>query len=325
MRATVLDGFTVNPGDNPWTAVESHCDLDIHERTPSERIVERSFDSEILLTNKSPISGETIRALPNLKFISVLATGYNVVDTDTARRRGIPVSNVPAYSTDSVAQHVMAMILCRTHRPTDHSASVYQGHWQASPDFCFWLSPISELADKTIGIVGFGQIGRRVAELASAFRMNVLAYTPTISGKERLNSERFDFCSLQQVFRESDYVSLHCPLTESNAGFVNAELLGTMKAGSVLINTARGGLVNEADLASHLATKRSGGACLDVVSHEPIRPDNPLLKAKNCLITPHIAWATLEARKRLMNTTANNIEAFVGGRPINVVNGVTLK
>lgn len=325
MRATVLDGFTVNPGDNPWTMVEHHCQLEVHDRTPVGRVVETSGDSDILLTNKTPITGDTIRALPNLKFISVLATGFNVVDIDAARERNIPVSNVPAYSTDSVAQHVMAMILSRTHRPAEHSASVYNGKWQASPDFCFWLTPISELAEKTMGIIGFGQIGRRVAELASAFGMNVLAFTPTIAGKVRLDSERFDFCSLQQVFRESDYVSLHCPLTDSNAGFVNAELLEKMKPGSVLINTARGGLVNEADLARHLATSRSGGALLDVVSQEPIRADNPLLQAKNCLITPHIAWATLEARKRLMNTTANNVEAFVGGRPINVVNGVSGK
>jgi glycerate dehydrogenase len=322
MRATVLDGFTVNPGDNPWTSVERHCQLDVYDRTPTDMVVERARNARILLTNKTPLTRDTILGLPDLRFISVLATGYNVVDIDAARERGIPVSNVPAYGTDSVAQHVMAVILCRTHRPWEHSVAVHNGEWEQSHDFCFWLSPISELTDKTMGIVGFGRIGRRVAELASAFGMNVLAHTPTIAGKIRIDSERFDFCSLPQVFRESDYVSLHCPLTESNAGFVNADLLGIMKPGAVLINTARGGLIQEADLASSLNSGGIGGACLDVVSREPMSADNPLLKARNCIITAHIARATLEARQRLMRTTADNIEAFVNGRPINVVNGV---
>ncbi len=320
MKATVLDGYTLNPGDNPWTPVAAQCELEIFDRTPAETVVARCADSEIILTNKTPLASATIAALPRLKFISVLATGTNVVDGAAARARQIPVSNVPAYSTDSVAQHVMAVILARIHRPWQHDCAVRDGQWQSSGDFCFWLSPLTELTDKTIGIVGFGRIGRRVAELAAAFGMNVLAYNPTLAGKVRLDYERFDWCPLRQVFRESDYVTLHCPLTDDNAGFVNTELLQLMKPTAVLVNTSRGGLVNEADLANYLNDERIAGACLDVVSEEPIRADNPLLHARNCMITPHNAWATLEARRRLMQVTADNIEAFMGGRPIHVVN-----
>lgn len=322
MKATVLDGETVNPGDNPWSPVEKWCSLQVFDRTPESLIVERAGNSEILLTNKTPISAETMRKLPNLRFISVLATGFNVVDIEEAGRKGIPVSNVPAYSTDSVAQHVMAMILSRMHRPEAHLEAVRNRAWVNSPDFCFWLSPFRELSGQTMGLIGFGQIGRRVAELALAFGMNVLAYTPVPARKTRPRSERFDFCTIQQVFRESDYVSLHCPLDATNAGFVNSQLLSLMKPGAVLVNTARGGLVNEMDLKRALEEGKIAGACLDVVAHEPMREDNPLLSAPNCLITPHMAWGAVEARRRLMRITADNVEAFVSGRPIHVVNGV---
>ncbi len=320
MKATVLDGYTLNPGDNPWTPVAAHCDLEVFERTAESEILNRCVESPIVLTNKTPISGQTIAALPNLKFISVLATGTNLVDLEAARQRHIPVSNVPDYGTDSVAQHVMAVILARIHKPWDHDRAIREGQWQSSVDFSFWLSPLTELADQTIGIIGFGRIGRRVAEIAAAFGMNVLAYNPTLTGKIRPAWQRFDWCPLPQIFRESDYVTLHCPLTDDNAEFVNAEMLELMKPTGVLINTARGGLVNETDLAKYLNEDRIGGACLDVVSQEPIQPDNPLLAARNCLITPHNAWATVQARQRLMHMTANNVEAFTGGQPINVVN-----
>jgi glycerate dehydrogenase len=320
MKAIVLDGYTLNPGDNPWSPVEAHCELQVYDRTPEPLIPERAGDAEIALTNKTPLTRDTIARLPRLKFISVLATGYNVVDVDAARERGIPVSNVPAYGTDSVAQYVMAVILARIYQPLEHSRSVYEGKWQASPDFTYHLGPLTELTDKTFGVIGYGRIGRRVAELAAAFRMNVLAWNPTLAGKVRLDYDRFDWCTMKQVFRESDFVSLHCPLTPENAGFVNADLLGLMKPGAVLINTARGGLVNEADLARFLNEGKIAGACLDVVSAEPIREDNPLLGAKNCIITPHNAWATIEARRRLMQITADNVEAFISGSPIHVVN-----
>ncbi len=320
MKATVLDGFTVNPGDNPWTPVAAHCELQVFDRTPEDKIVARGGDSEILLTNKTPMSRDTIAQLPRLKFISVLATGFNVVDIGAARERGVPVSNVPAYSTDSVAQHVFAVILARVHRPEQHNAAVRDGRWATSPDFSFWLSPLTELADKTIGIVGYGRIGRRVAELAAAFRMNVLAWNPVLKGKARLDYERFDWTTLNQVFRESDFVSLHCRLTDENAGFVNKELLALMKPHAILINTARGDLVNEGDLARFLEEGRIGGALLDVLATEPAEADNPLVAAPHCSITPHIAWAAVEARRRLMRWTADNVEAFVSGHPINVVN-----
>ena len=319
MKITVLDGYTLNPGDNAWTSIEPLGDLTVHDRTSGSQIIARSQDAAILLTNKTPLTSETIDQLPDLKFISVMATGVNVVDVEAARKRNIPVSNVPEYGTNSVAQHVMAMILAMIHRPFEHSTAVYSGKWESSADFCFWLGPLSELAGKTLGVIGFGQIGRRVCEMASAFDMNVLAYNPTYKNKVRLDNPRFDWCPLEQVFRESDFVSLHCPLTPENAGFVNEQILGLMKPGALLINTARGGLINELDLAKALKDGRIAGACLDVVSSEPINKDNPLLTTPNCMITPHNAWATIEARQRLMQTTAENIEAFISGKPINLV------
>lgn len=318
MRIVVLDGFTLNPGDNPWDEVARLGDLTVHDRTPADLIVERSAGAEILLTNKTPLSAATLEQLPDCRFISVLATGYNIVDVDAAARRGIPVSNVPIYGTDSVAQHVFALILNLLHRPQLHDQLIRDGEWVRRQDFCFWESPLVELRGKKMGIVGFGRIGRRVGEIANVLGMEVLAFDVFQGNPPPY--EPFAWVDLEQLFAEADVVSLHCPQTEENTGMVNKGLLGHMKTTAFLINTARGGLVNEAELADALNSGKISGASLDVVSVEPIKPENPLLKARNCVLTPHIAWATREARIRLMRTTAENIAAFQTGQPINVVN-----
>ena len=318
MRIVVLDGYTLNPGDNPWDPVAALGELVVHDRTPEKQIVERAADADVLLTNKTPLNAQTLAVLAKLKFISILATGYNIVDVASARQRGIPVSNVPEYGTDSVAQHVLALLLACCHRLERHDRLIREGEWQRRGDFCFWEMPLTELAGKRMGIVGFGRIGRRVGEIAHALGMEVLAYD--VRQGERPGYEPFTWKSLDALFAESDVVSLHCPQTEQNLGMVNAERLSRMKPTAVLINTARGGLVNEPDLAQALNDGRIAGAALDVVSREPIADDNPLLRARRCLLTPHIAWATLEARRRLMAITAENVAAFIKGRPVNVVN-----
>lgn len=318
MNIVVLDGFTLNPGDNPWDDVEKLGSVIVYDRTPPEHIIERALAADIVLTNKTPLTAETLDRLPNLKFISVLATGYNVVDVQAARERNIAVSNVPIYGTDSVAQFTFALLLELCHTVALHDSLVHGGAWTANPDFCFWKTPLVELVGKKMGIVGFGRIGRRVARLADALGMEILA-------SDMVHSEVADYVSfrwaeIDELFKEADVVSLHCPQTADNAGFVNAALLRTMKPSSFFINTARGALVNEQDLAEALNDGILAGAAVDVVSSEPIAADNPLLRAKNCLITPHIAWATLEARRRLMQTTAGNVAAFIEGSPVNVVN-----
>ncbi len=318
MNIVVLDGYTLNPGDNPWTAVEAFGDLKVYDRTAPEDIVERALPADIILTNKTPLTAETLEQLPNLKFISVLATGFNVVDVQAARGRNIPVSNVPVYGTDSVAQFVFALLLELCHHVGDHDKAVKDGRWSSNPDFCFWNTTLVELVGKTMGVVGFGRIGRRVGALANAFGMKVIAYD-AMRGDDP-DFAPFQWASLEEVFSLSDVVSLHCPQTRENAGFVNQALLQKMQSHAFFINTARGGVVNENDLAEALNTETLAGAAVDVVSTEPIKPDNPLLNAKNCLVTPHQAWATLSARKRLMGTTAENIAAFTQGKPINVVN-----
>ncbi|MFB3891652.1 MAG: D-2-hydroxyacid dehydrogenase [Phycisphaerae bacterium] len=318
MRIVVLDGYTVNPGDNPWMDVEKLGDLTVYDRTPGEQILARARGAAVILTNKTPLSAATLAQLPGLKFISVLATGYNIVDTAAARKLGIPVSNVPVYGTDSVAQFVFALLLEKCHHVSNHSDAVHRGDWTRSIDFCFWQSPLVELAGKRMGLVGFGRIGRRVGELAHAFGMEVWAFD-TVRGAPP-KYQPFAFKSIEEIFASCDVVSLHCPLTAENKGMVNRRLLGMMRKDAVLINTSRGPLVNEADLAESLNAGAIAGAAVDVVSAEPISADNPLLSARNCTITPHIAWATLEARRRLMKTTADNIAAFIAGRPINVVN-----
>lgn len=317
MKIVVLDGKTLNPGDNPWDEVAGLGELTVYDRTAPEEIIPRAKDAEIVLTNKTPLSGETIEQLPNLKFISVLATGYNVVDVQAASRRGIIVSNVPVYATDSVAQFTFALLLELCHHVAAHDAAVKAGEWSSCPDFCFWKYPLVELAGKQMGLVGFGRIGRRVGELAHAFGMKVSA--ADIIRDEMPGYEPFSWADIDEIFATSDVVSLHCPQTPDNVGMVNRELLGRMKKSAFLINTSRGGLIVEEDLAEALNAQKIAGAALDVVSTEPIKPDNPLLKARNCIITPHIAWASLDARRRLMKATAENISAFIAGAPVNVV------
>jgi len=322
IKIVVLDGYTLNPGDNPWDDIAQLGDLVIHDRTAPDQLLERAQDAQILLTNKTPLTAQTLAALPKLQFIGVLATGYNVVDVQAAATRNIPVSNVPEYGTDAVAQFVFASLLSLLHAPAAHDQAIREGQWQACGDFCFWLSPAVELAGKTMGLIGFGRIGQAVGALAHAFGMNVLACSR--SAPEAPGYERFTHTtSREQVFAEADIISLHCPQTPQTEGFIKADLLARMKPTAYLINTARGGLVNEADLTDALNRGVLAGAALDVVSTEPITADNPLLTAQNCLLTPHIAWSAREARHRLMGTTAQNIKAFLDGQPLHVVNGVT--
>ncbi|MGM0491010.1 MAG: D-2-hydroxyacid dehydrogenase [Planctomycetota bacterium] len=318
MKITVLDGYTLNPGDNPWTELEALGELTVYDRTPETEILERASTADIVLTNKTFLDAGTLQSLPKLKFISVLATGHNVVDTDAARSRGIPVSNVPEYGTPSVAQHVLAMMLHFARQCALHSQRVHEGEWRRSIDFCFWKTPQVELVGKRLGIVGFGRIGRCVGQLAHALGMEVLAFDARRN--EPPDYTPFAWRSIEEIFAESDFVTMHCPQTAENAGMVNRGLLEKMQAHAIFINTARGGLVNEEDLATALNEGKIGGAALDVLSVEPPSADNPLLQAKNCLITPHIAWATLEARRRLMAITVENVRAFLRGTPRNVVN-----
>lgn len=318
MHIVVLDGETLNPGDNPWTPVATHGDLAVHARTPDAAVIERAKDADILLTNKVGLDAATLGALPRLRYISVLATGYDKVDVEAAGALGIPVSNVPGYGTDSVAQHVFALLfeLCR--RTTLHDTRVREGVWASSPDWCFWETTQIELTDKTIGIVGFGNTGQRVGRIANALGMNVLAFSP----RTRVNPPYapFSHVGLDELFARSDVVSLHCPLTAETRNMVDAKRIATMRPGSYIINTARGQLLDEAAVTAALNAGQLAGAGLDVVSEEPIRPENPLLGARNCLITPHLAWASLSARATLMRMTAENIRGFIEGSAPNVVN-----
>lgn len=314
MKIVVLDGYTLNPGDNPWSPLEDLGDVHVYDRSTPGETRERAFEADILLTNKTPLPRDVIQNAPHLKFISVLATGYNIVDIAAARQRGIVVSNVPDYGTNTVAQFVIGLLLELCYRIGDHSNAVHAGVWTSSKDWTFWNSPQIELYGKTMGIVGFGRIGRRVAALAEAFGMRVIYNTRTPQ-PDSLQQHR----TLQQLFAESDVVSLHCALTPQNTGMVNRILLETMKPSAFLINTARGALVNEADLSAALNNGRIAGAALDVLSSEPPTAENPLFNARNCIITPHIAWAALDARKRIMKTTVHNVSSFLAGTPVNVV------
>ncbi|WP_136526694.1 D-2-hydroxyacid dehydrogenase [Geomonas ferrireducens] len=318
MKIVVLDGHTLNPGDNPWDEVAAFGELTVHDRTPEHLVAERSRGAQIILTNKTPLTAATLALLPELKLICVLATGYNVVDLAAAARLGIPVVNVPEYGSDSVAQHAIALILELTNRVAHYSEAVHRGDWTRSADFTLVGEPLTELCGRTIGIVGLGRIGARVAAVAHALGMQVIAYNP----RHRAAPGGFPvtWVELHELFGRSDVISLHCPLTEDNAGMVNAELLSLMQRHALLINTSRGGLVNEGDLADALNRGVIAGAAVDVAASEPIPDDSPLLTARNCIITPHIAWATMAARQRLMATTAQNIAAFLEGSPQNVVN-----
>ena len=318
MKIVAVDGQLLAPGDNPWTPVESLGELTVHQRTSPDQIVERLQGADVVLTNKVVLDEAVLSQLPDLKFIGVTATGYNVVDVAYARSRDIPVSNVPVYSTESVAQHVFACLLSFIHRPQLHHAAVLDGQWEKCDDFAFWLSPLRELAGTTFGVLGLGRIGRATARLAAAFGMKVVAHSRREI--DPLDTPGFEWLSREDLFAQSDIVSLHCPQTPETTEFVNADLISKMKPTSILINMSRGGLINEADLTAALNEEKISGAILDVVSAEPILGSNPLPTAKNILITPHIAWSTIEARTRLMQTTADNIAAFQKGTPINVVN-----
>jgi glycerate dehydrogenase len=318
MKIVVLDGHTLNPGDHTWDEVAALGELTVFDRTSPLSVIERARDAEILLVNKALVDAGSIASLPNLRFISLLATGYDNVDVAAARERGIPVSNVPEYATNAVAQHVFALLLELASHVALHDRAVKSGEWTASPDFSFWKSSIVELAGLKMGIVGFGRIGMRVARIAHSFGMEVLAYTPR--PKEVPHGVNVTWMDLRGLFSESDVISLNTRQTPYNIGFVNHELIALMKKTAYLINTARGTLVNEKDLALALNSGKIAGAALDVVSREPIQSDNPLLSARNCIITPHVAWASLASRKRLMDQAVRNIWAFLQGNPINVVN-----
>lgn len=316
MKIIVLDGYALNPGDLSWEDMKALGDLTVYDRTSPSEVFERSADAEVLITNKTVLSAKLINALPKLKYIGVLATGYNVVDIDSARNRGIVVTNIPAYSTASVAQMVFAHLLNITHRVGYFASQNSQGRWTENKDFCYWDTNLVELAGKTMGIVGFGNIGQATAHIALAMGMHVCVYT---SKEQSSLPQGVQKVSLDELFVISDVVSLHCPLTPETNELVNIERLKTMKPSAILINTGRGPLVNEQDLAHALNTGIIAGAGVDVLSTEPPKPDNPLLTAKNCFITPHVAWATLEARIRLMHIAVENLKSFIDGKVINNV------
>jgi glycerate dehydrogenase len=316
MQIVVLDGYTLNPGDLSWAALEALGPLTVYDRSSPEETATRAAAAEIVLTNKTVLSREILLRLPQLRYIGVLATGYNIVDIAAARERNVPVSNVPDYGASSVVQMAFAHLLNLVQHAADHARSVAAGGWSRCPDFCYWEFPLHELAGLTMGIVGFGRIGRGAATVARAFGMNVLVHD--VSPREPAEGVRF--VGLDELFRESDVVSLHCPLTPATEKLVNHKRLAMMKRSAFLINTARGPLVDEAALAEALGAGRLAGAGLDVLSVEPPPIDNPLLSAKNCYVTPHIAWATRAARQRLLDMAVANVRAFLDGRPQNVVN-----
>jgi len=317
MNIAVLDGHTLNPGDLAWDELSALGQLVVHPRTRPAEMLARATDADVILTNKVVLDRETILALPKLRYIGVLATGYNVVDTVAARERGIPVANVPGYSTRSVAQLVFALILELTHHIGHHAQTVRAGRWSQSEDFCYWDTPLIELDGLVLGIMGFGQIGREVAKIAQAFGMRVLVHSRTKPAQLPPDAE---WVSLEETLARSDIVTLHCPLTPETRHLINSERLALLKPTAFLINTGRGPLVDEAALANALNSDRLAGAGLDVLSVEPPPPTNPLLTAKHCLVTPHIAWASKAARQRLMQITVANLRAFLAGRPQNVVN-----
>ena len=308
----ILDGFTANPGDISWAAIEALGNCKIYDRTGEADVVARAADADIVLTNKTLITQKSLAALPRLRYIGVLATGYNTVDVQAAQQRGILVCNVPEYSTPNVTQAVFALLLELTNRTGHHSQTVHEGRWSASPDFCYWDGELVELAGRTLGIVGYGRIGKAVAAVGRAFGMQILAH-------RRSASDDPQFVSLDRLLSESDVVSLHCPLVPDTKELINAAKLAQMKPSAFLINTARGALIHEPDLAAALNTERIAGAGLDVLSVEPPLASNPLLSARNCVMTPHIAWATRNARLRLLEVTAANIRSYLLNRPQNVI------
>ncbi|PWG06270.1 D-2-hydroxyacid dehydrogenase [Polaribacter aquimarinus] len=319
MKIVVLDGYTLNPGDISWTALEELGDVTIYDRTAydSNSIIENIADATIVFTNKTPLNEEVLAQVPSVEYIGVLATGFNVVAIEAAKRHNIIVTNIPDYSSGAVAQFTMALLLELCHHIGAHHISVKNGDWVSSKDFSYWNSPLIELSGKTIGLIGFGKIGQATAKLAIAFGLKVLVYSRTIY--KDFENENLQFVALDDLLLQSDFVSLHCPLNKETEGIINAENISKMKKTAILINTSRGPLVDEKDLANALNTNNLMAAAVDVISEEPMKKDNPLRNAKNCIITPHIAWASKEARLRLMNTAIGNLEAFIENNPINVV------
>ena len=320
MKMVILDGYTENPGDLSWSELEKLGELTVYDRTSltdEEEIAARIDNADILLTNKTPVSAAALDKNPGVKYISVLATGYNIVDVEAARARGIPVSNVPAYGTAAVAQFAIAMLLEICHHVAHHSETVHAGRWEQSPDWCYWDYQLIELQGKTMGIIGFGRIGQQTGRIAKAMGMNILATgsRTTDSGREIA-----EYVELDELLARSDVIALHCPLFPSTQGIISRENIAKMKDGVILLNNSRGPLIDEQALADALNSGKVYAAGLDVVSTEPIRGDNPLLKAKNCFITPHISWAPKESRQRIMDCTVENIKAFLDGEPVNVVN-----
>ncbi|MER2057040.1 MAG: D-2-hydroxyacid dehydrogenase, partial [Clostridia bacterium] len=317
MKTVILDGYTENPGDLDWKDIHAPGKLTVYDRTSltdEEEIIRRIGDAEIVITNKTPITRHVLDACPGIRFISVLATGYNIIDTVCAAEKGIPVSNIPAYGTDAVAQFAIGLLLEVCHHIGHHSETVKQGRWSESPDFCYWDYPLIELKGKTMGIIGYGRIGSAVGRIASAFGMKVLAVK-----RHPKDDTLAEFTTLDDLYSRADVISLHCPLTTDNVGMINREAIAKMKDGVIIINNSRGPLIEENDLAQALKEGKVAAAAVDVVSREPIKADNPLLMAPNCLITPHISWAPKESRQRIMEGTAQNICAFLSGKPINVV------
>lgn len=317
MKIVVLDGYTENPGDLSWNGLESLGELTVYDRTQPDEIAARIRGAGAVYVNKVALDRETIFSAPDLKFIGVLATGYNVVDIAAARERGIAVCNIPTYGTVAVGQFAIAMLLEICHHVAHHSDAVHAGRWEQNADWCFWDYPLIELAGKTMGIIGFGRIGQTTGRIARALGMNVIAYDEYESGAGRALAE---YTALDALFARSDVIALHCPLLPSTQGIINRENIAKMKDGVIILNNARGPLIVEQDLADALNSSKVYAAGLDVVSTEPIRGDNPLLKAKNCLITPHISWAPKESRQRLMEIAADNLRRFLEGSPVNVVN-----
>ncbi len=317
MKIVILDGYTENPGDLSWSGLEALGELTVYDRTPPEQVADRIGDAEIVILNKTPLPREMLDRCPNVRYIGVLATGYNIVDVQAAKERGIPVCNIPTYGTDAVGQFAIAMLLEICHHVAHHDAAVHEGRWESCPDWCFWDYPLIELAGKTMGIIGFGRIGRTTGRIARALGMQVVACDSIETDEGR---EIGRYLPLEELFACSDVIALHCPLFPETQGIINRDTIAKMKDGVILLNNSRGPLIVEQDLADALNSGKVYAAGLDVASTEPIRGDNPLLKAKNCLITPHISWAPKESRQRLMGIAVESLRAFLDGKPINVVN-----
>lgn len=318
MKIVVLDGYTLNPGDLSWEGLKALGEVTIYDRTKSEEIISRIGDAEIVYTNKTPITDYTLEQCPSVKWIGVLATGYNVVDVEAAKKHDIPVCNVPTYGTTAVAQMVFALLLELCHHVGEHARAVVNGDWTNCQDFCFWNYPLMELGGKTMGIIGLGRIGKETAKIAQAFGMKVLAFDAYKD--ESIICDTLQYVELDELYKKSDVISLHCPLFESTKGMINLDAVGKMKDGVLIINTSRGPLIDEVDIRDALNSGKVGGLAVDVVSTEPIQMDNPLLEAKNCIITPHIAWAPKESRERLLNIAVDNLETFLQGSVKNAVN-----